>query len=117
MQMPKRLQGQHPSVKRSKVQERETAKRIGGEVTRGSGNGAFDKGDVKKRKLVRIENKTTKAKSFSVTAEIIDKIEEQALMSGTLPVVEVEIDNAGKPRRVYVLPTWALDDLLQRVAP
>lgn len=114
--LPKRMGGQHPSVKRSKVQEAETAKRIGGAVTKASGAQSFEKGDVRIKGVARLELKTTKAKSFSVTADMIDKIEGQALQAGELPVMEIEIDNQGARRNVYVIPAWAMDDLLQRVA-
>jgi hypothetical protein len=30
--------------------------------------------------------------------------------------MEIEIDNARKPRTVYVVPVWAFEMLLQRVA-
>lgn len=115
--LPKRMGGQHASVKRSKVQEAETAKRVGGKVTKASGAQPFEKADVRVKGVARLELKTTKARSFSVTADMIDKIEAQALQAGELPLMEIEIDNAGKPRSCYVVPTWAMDALLQRVAP
>jgi hypothetical protein len=117
MILPKRLnQKQHASVVRSKTQERATAARLSGQVTRGSGSGAHDKGDVQIKGLAKIECKTTQYKSFSVTADLIDKIESHALQAGELPVMEIEIDNAGTPRTVCVIPEWALTMLLQRVA-
>lgn len=114
--LPKRLAGQHASVKRSKVQEAATAERLGGRVTKASGAQPFEKADVRIKGVARLELKTTKNKSFSVTAEMLDKVEAQALQAGELPIMEVEIDNAGNPRSVYVVPRWALEDLLQRGA-
>lgn len=114
LNMPKRLQGQHASVKRSKVQERDTAARLGGKVTRASGAGAFEKADVRVKGLVRVENKTTQHRSFSVTLETIEKIEGHALQAGELPVMEIEIDNQGARQRVAVIPTWALDMLVAK---
>lgn len=114
LNLPKRLTGQHASVKRSKVQEREIATRIGGQVTKASGAGAFEKGDVRLRGLVRIEAKTTQRQSFSVTSEMLGKIEMQALQAGELPVMVIEIDNTGKKQQVAVMPTWALDLLLAK---
>ena len=110
--LPKRLVGQHSSVKRSKVQEAETAKRVGGKVTKASGAGAFEKADVRLKGLVRMELKTTMHKSFSVTEEMIEKVSGQALQAGELPVMEIEI-NGGK-QRVAVMPIWALDMLLAK---
>ena len=114
--VPKRLGGGsllNASQRRSKMQEKETATRLGGRVTKASGAGGFEKADVRVKGLLRIEAKTTKHKSFSVTAEMLDKIENQATIAGELPVMEIEIE--GGKRRVYVLPTWALDGLIQQV--
>lgn len=110
--LPKRLRGQHSSVKRSKAQEGEIAKRHGGAVTKASGAGAFEKGDVRIKGLARIEAKTTQAKSFRVTQEMIEKIEQQALSAGELPIMEIEIN--GGQQRVAVIPTWALDTLIAK---
>ena len=114
LNLPKRMTGQHSSVKRSKVQERSIAGRIGGAVTKASGAGAFEKGDVRVKGLVRLEAKTTQNKSFSVTAEMIAKIEGHALQAGEVPVMEIEIDNTNTKQRVAVLPTWALDMLIAK---
>lgn len=114
--LPKRLgggSGTTASHRRSKKQEAEIASRIGGRVTKASGAGDFEKADVRLRGLVRVEAKTTKHKSFSVTGEMLDKIEQQAVVAGEIPVMEIEIE--GGARRVYVLPTWALDGLLQEL--
>lgn len=96
---------------RSSKQEKELAKRGGGRVTPGSG--AFDqKGDVKKYNGVyRIEAKTTKNKSFSITRDMIRKIEEAAIPNGEYPAIVVEfIDDRGVPQmEVAVVPTYVLD--------
>lgn len=106
-----RGKGLSPSHRRAKKQERELAKRGGGKLTPGSG--AFDqKGDVKKYNGVyRIEAKTTKHKSFSVTREMVRKIEEAALPNGELPAILIEfIDEQGTPQmEVAVVPTYILD--------
>lgn len=112
--LPKRLRGQHQSVKRSKKQESEIAARTGGSVTKGSGSGDFEKGDVRVKGVVRIEAKTTQAASFRVTEEIIEKITSQALQAGEIPAMEIEINNTGKKQRVAVIPTWALDILVAK---
>jgi|PlaIllAssembly_1097288.scaffolds.fasta_scaffold00016_15 Holliday junction resolvase len=104
--------GRTPSHDRSKKQERELAKRVGGEVTIASG--AFSvKGDVRKKRIVRIEAKTTKHKSFSVTTEMIDKIEEAALACDELPIIVVELANDDKrtAKQVAVVPLYVLDTL------
>ena len=101
-----------PSHRRAKRQEKELAKRGGGRLTPGSG--AFDqKGDVKKYNGVyRIEAKVTKKKSFSVTREMVRKIEEAALPNNELPAIVIEfVDESGNPQmEVAVVPTYLLDD-------
>lgn len=101
-----------PSHKRAPKMEKELAKRVGGKITPGSGNKDV-KGDVRKRGVVRIEAKTTKNKSFSVTLEMIAKIEEAALSCAELPIIVVEFNdgNGKKVREVAVVPTYVLDSL------
>lgn len=104
--------GRSPSHDRARKQERELAKRVGGRVTPGSG--AFSlKGDVRVKSLMRIEAKTTKNKSFSVTLEMIEKIEEAALSHGEVPVIVVEFNdgNGKKLKEVAVIPAYVLDQL------
>lgn len=107
--IPKRLQGMSPSHNRAKVQEKETAKRIGGVQTKGSGSGHV-KGDVRLKGMIRVENKTTKNKSFSVTCEHIDKLKDAVFGSGEIPMMQVEI-NSGSHKFV-VIPDTFLDFLL-----
>jgi len=116
MKEPKRLKGMHSvSHARSRNQERALAKAANGRITRGSGNG-FEKGDVRVKGVCRIEAKTTQHKSFSVTREMIDKIEQAAISAGELPVIVVEfIDAKGKPEAsAVVMPAWALDLITQK---
>lgn len=93
-------------------QERKLAKRLNGRVTPGSGN-QFTKGDVQLKKVMRIECKATEKKSFRVTKEMIDKIEEAAMSSGELPAIEINLVNErGRvTHSVCVVPTWALDEM------
>lgn len=101
------------SHKRSKAQERETAKRTGGRLTPASGSGAV-KGDVRLKGLARIECKTTKNKSFSVTREMVDRLETAATLSGEMPVIVVEFndDHGRKLGELVVCPSYVLDTLL-----
>lgn len=115
MKIPKRSKGKHTkSHERAPFQERALAKRMGGDVTRGSGNGLI-KGDVRIKGIARIEAKTTKHKSFSITKEMLDKIEDAALSSNELPAIVVEfLGPDGKPdREVAVVPMWAIEILTQ----
>src|SRR5262245_59177471 len=63
---------------RSRRQEKELAKRVSGHRISGSGSG-HTKGDVRRKRVVRIEAKTTKYRSFGVTLDMVEKIENAAL--------------------------------------
>lgn len=102
------------SHKRAKVQEKEVAQRLGGKLVARSGAGD-EKGDCRLKSVARIECKTTSNKSFSVTREMIDKIETAAAMTGEMPVIVIEFnDNGKKVAEVAVTPTWVLDTLRER---
>lgn len=111
LKTPKRLQGvKKKAHNRSPKQEKEIASRLGGKTVKGSGCG-FDKGDVRVKNVVRIEAKCTQKKSFSITQEMINKIEDAACAAGELPFMEVEfLDQNGKTlNKVAVCPTWVID--------
>jgi hypothetical protein len=101
------------SYRRSRKQEKELATRLGGRKTAASGSKA-EKGDVRVRGVLRIEAKTTKHKSFSVTLDMIEQIEQAALVSDELPCIVIEFnDGAGKKvKEIAVVPTYVLDDLV-----
>ena len=111
---PKRLR-KTPAHNRAPKQEAETAKRLGGRVVRGSGCGS-EKGDARVEGVIRVENKTTRAKSFSVTREMIAKIESAALSAGEVPAMEIEfLNEQGKPvSSISLIPNWALEILVDR---
>ena len=103
-----------PSHQRAKNQEREVAGRFARLLTPASG--ARDvKGDVRVSGVLRLECKTTKNKSFSVTLDMIRKIEEAALSTGEMPAILVEFnDGAGnKICEVAVVPSYVLDGLIK----
>lgn len=109
LKLPKRL-NIHSSAVRSKFQEKELAKRIGGKTIIASG--ALDtKGDVRKKRVLRIEAKTTANDSFRVTTQMMGKIEQAALSADELPALVVEfLDAKGKVRgSVAVVPTYILE--------
>jgi hypothetical protein len=103
-----------PSHRRSVRQEHELAARFNGRVTPGSGS-KDTKGDVRVRGVCRIEAKTTKHKSFSVTLEMSDKIEQAALMNSEIPILVVEfITQDGHPiKELAVTPVWVLEQLIE----
>ncbi len=113
---PKRLRGQSPAHNYAPKQEREAAKIIRGRTTPGSGSG-YQGADARHRGLVRVECKSTTAKSFSVTTATIDNLEAATFGSGEIPVIQVDmLKKTGKlDRRVYIGPAWARDGLLGRL--
>lgn len=103
------------SHKRSKKQEKGLAARVGGRLTPASG--ARDvKGDVRVKGIMRIEAKTTKRRSFSVTLDMIHQIEDAAVSTGEMPVIIVEfITPEGKPiKEVAICPTYVLQEIATR---
>lgn len=99
--------------RRAPKQERELAKRSGGRLTPASGS-KTQKGDISKAYgVIRIEAKTTMKKSFSVTKEMVRKIEQASLPNGEVPAIVVEfLDENGKPEmEVAVVPTYLLQSL------
>lgn len=108
--IPKRAKLASPSHARAKAQEKECAERIGGKVTPGSGS-KHQKGDVRRWGLVRVENKTTVHKSFSVSVDLLDKLDAAVFGTSELPVFEIEL--LGGARRAVVMSGDALDRIVE----
>lgn len=109
-----KTEGTSPAYRRSKKQEKELAKRGGGRLVSRSGAGP-EKGDIKKyNKIFRVEAKTTAKKSFSVTRDMLRKLEDAALPHNELPAIFVEfIDEQGNVElELAVVPTYVLDEVL-----
>jgi len=106
---------QSPAYWRSKKQEKKTAKDMDAYRVSGSGSGRT-KGDVRKMGVVRIECKATSKLSFSVTRDMLDKIEMAALGSDEIPAICIEfLNDKGKvEREVAVIPYQSLLDLVTR---
>lgn len=114
LRLPKELKSfQTVAHRRSPVQERSLAQRLNGSCIPGSGS-KDTKGDVRNG-VVRIEAKTTTKASFTVTREMVRKIEDAALTSssGEVPAIVIEfIDARGKVLdSLLVMPGWAVDSL------
>ena len=104
---PKRLKSfLTKSHARAPVQEKEIAKRLGGERVSGSGCGRI-KGDVRVKGILRVEAKTTKNESFRVTTEMLEKIEQAAITEGEVPAMVIEM----RGRSLAILPVYALEML------
>jgi Holliday junction resolvase len=110
LERTKNLSGSH---RRAPKQERELAKSLRGSLTPASG--ARDtKGDVRIKGIARIEAKTTKNKSYSLTVETVHKIEEAATKSAEVPVIVIEF-NDGQGKKLHelaVMPMYALQTLI-----
>lgn len=105
---------QSPAYHASKKLERKTAVRVQGYPTSGSGN-KKEKGDVRKRGVVRIEHKATQHASFRVTKEMLEKIEYAARGCDELPVIVIDfLDERGESTGLEVacLPFQDLLDLI-----
>lgn len=75
--------------------ERKLAKTVGGHRTSGSGN-KREKGDVRKRGVMRIEHKATQHDSFRVTKTMLQKIELAATGCDEVPMLTIEfLDKRG----------------------
>jgi hypothetical protein len=100
------------SHKRAPLQEKTLARRLNGNLVPGSGS-SYLKGDVRVKGVCRIEAKTTKRKSFSVTREMVRKIEDAATPHGEVPAIVVEfLDENGHPEsELLVMPSYAIDAL------
>lgn len=113
MENAERTRNLSNSHRRSVKQEASLAKTLGGRRTAASGS-RDEKGDVRIKGVSRIEAKTTKNASFSVTREMVDKIEMAAASSSEVPAIVVEFnDGLGRSlKSVAILPMWALETLL-----
>ena len=76
----------------SPKKEAALAKSVGGRTTLASGS-KKEKGDVRKVGVTRLEHKITQNKSFSVTREMIRKVENAALACEEVPALVVEFIN------------------------
>ena len=103
------------SHRRAPKQEEKLSIRFKGVKTPASGSREI-KGDVKVPKLLRIEAKTTKNASFSVTLDMVRKIEEAALSSGEMPAIVVEFnDGFGRAlKEIAIVPMYVLDKLCEK---
>ncbi len=95
---------------RWKKQEKEIADKVGGKVSKASG-ASYQKADVRKYGVVRVECKTTSKKSFRVDEKMIDKLEMDCFGANEIPIIIVEILD-GK-RKVAVIPYYALESILR----
>jgi hypothetical protein len=109
----KETEVQSVAYHRAPKQERRTARRLGGYRTLASGSGRV-KGDVRVPGVARIECKTTQKKSFSVTQDMLAKIEYAAMACDEVPAIIVEfLDETGNDgQEIAVISVKWLEHLL-----
>ena len=111
MGIPKRFGSNpdKPAFRAWKAQEKYVAEAIGGRQTSRSGAGD-EKGDARKERVVTIEAKTTGNRSFSVTLDMLEKLENSACNRGEMPVIHIQfVDSAGrKIKDAVIMPGYAL---------
>lgn len=86
-----------PGQKASQAHEKRLEKVIGGSRTAASGAFWSRKGDVRSEKYL-VEHKYTAAKSFSIKAAELNKIQTEAFLVGRIPIFCLALGN-----RDYVL--------------
>ena len=91
--------------KESQRHEARLAKAVGGTTNAASGAFWSRKGDVRSRDLL-IEHKWTGKASFTVKATVLEKIVQEAVLDGRMPILGVSLNNEN-----YVLLTE--DDFLE----
>jgi hypothetical protein len=93
--------GRRPPTKkdkrRSQELERKTAQRIKGKTQPGSGNQDHAKGDVRKKGVLRLEHKFTRAKQYTLKREELDKINGECSY-GEKPVFQIDFLNPSSDR-------------------
>lgn len=79
-------------MKKWQKKEKKDAKDFGAKVTPRSGGLWFAKGDSKSE-IYLIENKTSKHNRFSITKQVWQKIEKEALLSQRLPMLSIQFSD------------------------
>jgi hypothetical protein len=103
--------GRSDSQKRSRLQEKKAAVRMGGKVQPGSGAGRA-KSDVRVVGRMRMECKLTRANSYSLKLASLQKLERE-LSAGEDPAFEIEYQGVYPYLRYVVIPGWLFDHLLE----
>lgn len=117
--LPKRLGGgtRNANAQKGRAHEAKSLKVLGGRAVRGSGSGR-EKGDVRRVGVFRLENKTTQRRSFSVTRDLIEKVEASVPAgSSEIPFMEIRVDDQSvDPKTALVFPHWAGPTIVEALA-
>lgn len=91
--------------RKSQLQERRAAIDIGGRVQPGSGAPEFYKSDARKAGDMRLECKTTSAKSYRLQLADLEKIRAEAVMGG-MEGWAFQIEFQGNPPKRFAVIDW-----------
>lgn len=93
-----------PKQRMANKHEAEVAEAFGGQVTPMSGAGWISKQDVRTDTEL-IECKATEAASYSVKFELLRALENNALLCGRRPILDIKFQPPGaRPKRYVVVP-------------
>ena len=99
---------------KSKKQEKQIAKRLGGKVQIASGSLWTMKGDARSKEFL-CECKITSKKSYSVKFDIWNKIRKEAIKDGIRePLMNIQLED-GKYSYAVVSHDWCFEDILYDV--
>lgn len=90
-------------------QEARVAKRRGGKLNPGSGSGWRKPNDVREKKILW-EMKQTSGKSIKVELEAWEKLRSNALLSGVMPAMHLQLGVGVRARRLVVISEDDFDE-------
>jgi len=97
-------------VKAWQQQERAIAKRRGGKLNPGSGSGWRKPNDVREKKVLW-EMKQTGAKQITVKLSDWDKLRSNAILSGIMPAMHLQLGEGRGARRLVVISEDDFDEM------
>jgi hypothetical protein len=96
-------------VKPWQLQEKRVAQRRGGKQTPGSGSGWRKPNDVREKKVLW-EMKQTAAKSITVKLSDWDKLRSNAILTGLMPAMHLQLGEGRSARRLVVISEDDFDE-------
>lgn len=104
-----------PSKRHAPRHEKSLAQALGANLTRGSGN-QTEKGDARIKGVLRLEAKCTRRKSFSVTRDMVDKIEDAAASCPGMEIPAMHIEflspSGAREKGLYLLREEDVENLI-----
>ena len=98
-------------MKEWEKQERRVVKRRGGQLQPGSGSGWRRPNDVRESKVLW-EMKQTAKRTISVNGDDWEKLRSNALLSGRMPAMHLELGTGSKVRRLVVISEDDFDEMM-----